>query len=116
MKRSAIIWLVLIVAVAYIGYKLIPMYYRHEMMSYDVEGQIKVADKYDEDEIKDTLLEKAKEWSMPITFNNIVVDRRESNIIITINYHVDIVFLSKFTHRFFFRIRERGNIKSDTIY
>ncbi|MEE9543260.1 MAG: hypothetical protein V3V95_05710 [Thermodesulfobacteriota bacterium] len=115
MKRSSIIWLLILVAIAYGGYKLIPMYYRHQMMTYEVDGQVKVAHRYDEDEIKDTLLEKVKEWGMPIKPDNILVDRRETNIIITVNYHVDIEFLNRFTRRFYFKIQKRGNIR-DKIY
>ena len=115
MKRSTVIWLLIIAAVAYGGYMLVPMYYRHQMMSYEVDGQVKVAHRYDEFEIHKTLTDKAKEWDMPIDPGYMVVDRREHDIIITINYHVDMVFFNKFPHRFYFKIQKRGNIK-DTVY
>lgn len=115
MKRSSIIWLIIIAFIAYGGYKLIPMYYRHQMMTYEVEGQVKVAHRYDEDEIFENLLEKVKEWDMPIDPENIVVDRREQSIIIFVNYHVDVLFLGKFNRRFYFKIKERGTI-GDSVY
>ena len=75
MKRSSIIWLVILAVVVYAGYMLVPMYYRHQMMVYEVDGQVKVAHRYDEDEIESNLLEKVKEWDMPITSDDIVVDK-----------------------------------------
>jgi hypothetical protein len=115
MKRTAIIWLVLIAVIAYGAYKLAPMYYRHQMMIYEFEGQVKIAHKYDEEEILENLTLKVKEWDMPINPDTILVDRRENSIILSVQYHVDMEFLGKFHHRFYFKIRERGKIR-DAVY
>jgi hypothetical protein len=89
------------------------MYYRHQMLTYEFEGQVKVAHKYDEEEILQHLTESVEEWDMPIDPDKILIDRRETNIILGVSYSVDMVFLGRFHHRFYFKIRERGKIRDD---
>lgn len=113
MKRSTIIWIVLLAVLAYVGYVVVPMYYRNQMMILEVKGQIKVAHMYDEDEILEHLIDKVDEWQLPIDPDKINVDRRESDIVITMRYHIDKLFLTQYNHRFHFKIREKGAIKTE---
>ncbi|MBE9531513.1 MAG: hypothetical protein IME98_01770 [Proteobacteria bacterium] len=113
MKRSSMIWIALIVILAYIGYVVVPMYYRNQMMVLEVKGQIKVAHMYDEYELLTHLVEKVEEWHLPIDEDDITVDLRDNDIIISMSYHVDKLFLTKYKHRFYFNIRESGDIKRE---
>lgn len=114
MKRSNIIWLILIAIAVYIGFVLVPVYYRHQMMVLEVKGEIKVAHMYDEEEILDHIIEKVKEWDIPVNTDEIVIDRREDDIIISMRYHVDKTFFSQYERRFYFKIREKGSLNSDS--
>ncbi len=113
MKRSHIIWVVIIATVVYLGYVLIPMYYKHQMMKLEVEGQVEIAHLYDEDELLEHIIAKVAEWELPIDPDDIIVDRRADDIRITINYHVDKKFLNYYERRFRFTIRETGKIKTE---
>ncbi len=113
MNRKSIIWIAVIAVIVYLGYVLIPMYYKHQMMILEVEGQIKIADQYDEDELLEHMIAKAEEWELPINPDFIIVDRRSGDIRITINYHVDKKFFNYYEHRFKFLIRESGKIQDD---
>lgn len=113
MNRSHIIWVLIIATTVYLGYTLIPMYYRYQMMILEVEGQIKVAHLYDEDELLEHIKAKVDEWELPVDHDTIIVDRRLDDIRITMNYHIDKNFLNVYQRRFRFTIRETGKIKSE---
>ena len=108
------IWLVLLLTLIYIGYVVGPMYYRYQMMVFEVKGEIKVAHMYDENEIFENLTLKVNEWNLPIDEDNIRVDRRDEDVIIHMSYHIDKLFLTFYKRRFNFVIREKGVIKTDS--
>lgn len=113
-KASAgtLIWIVLIAAVVYVGVKFVPPYITYYMMKTEVENDAQTAHLYDDQKIVNLIMNRAKELELPVEDNNLVVERREDEIEISLNYKVDVNFFAGYVKTLFFDIRTVKPIKT----
>ncbi|MBI3756313.1 MAG: hypothetical protein HY265_09150 [Deltaproteobacteria bacterium] len=113
-KASAgtLIWILLIAAVVYGGVKFAPPYITYYMMKTEVENDAQTAHLYDDQKIVSLIMIRAKEFELPIDEKDIVVERREGEIEISLNYKIDVNFFTGYVKTLFFDIRTVKPIKA----
>ena len=95
-NRRVLGWILLVGAVVYLGYKLIPPAFAYHMLRYEVRSEAKNAHHYDDETIVKHILEKAEVWSVPLDRENILVERGLDSIKISVSYKVDINFFNRY--------------------
>lgn len=94
-KLKALFGIAIFVGLIYGGYKVLPTY----LAAWEFEDAIKEEAKLNayssrsETEIRDTLLQKAKELEIPITEKQVMVRRDQGELVISADYsmHVDLM-------------------------
>jgi hypothetical protein len=72
--------------VGYIGYNVFPFYYYYYELQNNMESAIKVADEYDDIEIRKKLLAQIKRLGIPADTNNLSINRSNSYLEISLPY------------------------------
>ena len=103
--------LFLVVATAYFAIKFVPPYFHYYMLKGEVEAEAEGAHlHYDQDIIRN-IKQRVKEAEMPVKEEGIILERRENEIEISINYEVKINFFNKYYKTLFFNIHTIKPIK-----
>ena len=108
---GTIFLLFLVVATAYLAIKFVPPYFHYYMLKGEVEAEADGAHlHYDQDIIRN-IKQRVKEAEMPVKEEGIILERRENEIEISINYEVKINFFNKYYKTLFFNIHTVEPIK-----
>ena len=108
---GTILLLFLVVATAYFAIKFVPPYFHYYMLKGEVEAEADGAHlHYDQDIIRN-IKQRVKEAEMPVKEEGIILERRENEIEISINYEVKINFFNKYYKTLFFNIHTIKPIK-----
>ncbi len=108
---GTIFLLFLVVATAYFAIKFVPPYFHYYMLKGEVEAEAEGAHlHYDQDIIRN-IRQRVKEAEMPVKEEGIILERRENEIEISINYEVKINFFNKYYKTLFFNIHTIKPIK-----
>lgn len=102
---SALVWLFIIASVVYLGIKLVPPYFTYYMFKGEVEGQAKTAHVYSDQDIIKHILDRAKESDIPIEEKNIILERREKEIEVSVSYDIVVNFFDRYFKTLHFRVR-----------
>lgn len=103
--------LFLVVATAYLAIKFVPPYFHYYMLKGEVEAEAEGAHlHYDQDIIRN-IRQRVKEAEMPVKEEGIILERRENEIEISINYEEKINFFNKYYKTLFFNIHTIKPIK-----
>jgi hypothetical protein len=110
-KVKIIFWLLVLFAISYSCYKLVPTFFHYQMMKYEVENEAEVAHLYKDTEIRDHILKRAREWYIPLKPYNLHVVRRTTTIDIEVYYEVTMNFFDRYEKTFKFDIKAREPLK-----
>lgn len=113
-KASAgtLIWIVLIAAVVYVGVKFAPPYITYYMIKSEVENDAQTAHLYDDQKILNLIMIRVKEFELPIEEKDIIVERKENEIGISLDYKIDVIFFTGYVKTLFFNIRTVKPLKT----
>jgi len=89
-KIGCIIWLLVLLAVVGVAAKLIPVKIRSAELYDFMEEQAMFAGRTKPDEIKKRILRRAEELELPLTKENLVVERRAGRVRMRATYTVSI--------------------------
>lgn len=109
---GVLVWMLVIAAIVYAGVKFAPPYITYYMMKTEVENNAALAHLYTDEQIVKFIFIRVKEFELPIEEKDLVVDRRDSEIEISLNYKVDVNFFHNYTKTLFFNIRTVKPIKT----
>lgn len=87
-KIGCVLSILLIIAVAYCGYKTVPAYYYSVQFLDEVDALVRRAAVYNwtERKILDSLLKLAMDWEQPVAKENIKIQHTRYNLIVDIEY------------------------------
>lgn len=105
--QRPLLWVLTVILLAYVGFKVVPTYFSYFMMKTEVRSEAKSAHFNDNLEIRENLLKKAREWSIPIQDRDIVISRWTREIEIKFSYSVDINFLDYYETTLYFDIQTK---------
>lgn len=108
---KVIFWILILSFAGYSGYKLIPPYFNYKMMKYEVRSEAENAHVYTDEEIRDRLLDKAKNWSVPMASLDITIHRRTRFIDISLGYSVTVTFFQRYKRKLDYDISVREPLK-----
>lgn len=91
-----LIWLAVLGSAVVIAVKLAPPYITYIMIKTDVESEAKIAHMYTDESLRKRILTKAVAWGIPITAEDMVVERRRAAIAVRINYKERLDFFGKY--------------------
>ena len=111
-SRGTLFWIVFIVAVIYLGVKFIPPYFSYYVFKGEVAGAADTAHVNSDQVIVKNLLEEARDWGLPIKQEDIIVERGDSEIRVSIVYKVDVNFFNRYTKSLYFDIYSVKPIKT----
>ncbi len=84
------IWLLILSLVAYMGFKLLPMYIDFERMKDEMDVKASLARVLKDDEIRSALADKAKELELPLEGEDFIIMRDDENHRMTIKAGWDV--------------------------
>ncbi len=96
-------WILLLGLVLYVAYLVVPPYIDYRMLSIEVAAEARTAHRYDDGEIRNRILEKARYWEVPVEAGNIEITRGSDDIEISVEYGVPVRFFT-YEKTFFYRI------------
>ncbi|MBI5561790.1 MAG: hypothetical protein HY894_02895 [Deltaproteobacteria bacterium] len=97
---GTLFWIVFLALSIYAGYKLVPPYVEYRLFKTDVEEESKLAHMYGNDKLTMRMLAKARDWSVPIDKEDIIITRDTGEINVTVYYTVTVDFAGLY-HRDF---------------
>lgn len=91
---KALVGLVVLFSLIYVGWRVLPVYYTHYELEDFIESQARL-DSYSqrtESEIAETIAQKAKELDLPVTLDQVKVQKAPGAVVISTEYtvHVDL--------------------------
>ena len=89
---GCLIGLIILLIGVFIAYKLIPVKVKAAEIRQITEDESKFAGQHSDEQIKNSILRKAKDNGLPITEDNIHIERRPDRIIMDVDYDVPIDF------------------------
>lgn len=99
-----LIWVILIAAAVYFGIKFAPPYITYYMIKTEVANDADNAHLYTDEQIVKYIMIRVKELGLPIEEKNIIVERRDSDIEVSLNYKIDVNFFHRYTRTLYFNI------------
>lgn len=108
---KTLFWVLLLVAAAYLGVKLIPHTFNYYMMKTEVEDEAKNAHMYTDEAVRRHIMEKAVLWELPVDEDDIIVDRGIDDIYIEVNYQINIGFPGGYTRVLTYNINVEEDLK-----
>lgn len=93
---GALVWLFIIAVLVYLGIKFVPPYFTYYMFKGEVDGEAKTAHVYSDQDIIKHIMDRAKESELPIEEKDIVLERRESEIEVSITYDIVVNFFDRY--------------------
>jgi hypothetical protein len=89
---GCLIGVIIMLAGIFIAYKMIPVKIKAAELREVVQDEAKSAGTHNDDHIRAAIVAKAKEDGLPVTDENIQIERTTSEISVDVNYIVPIVF------------------------
>jgi len=91
-QAGCLVGLVILLIAIFIAYKLIPVKVRMADLRQTVVDEAKSAGTHSDDKIMKSILAKAEETKLPVTEENVTIDRNSNTIRVDVDYTVPIVF------------------------
>lgn len=91
-QLGCIFGLILVLLAVFVAYKVIPVKVRAADLRQTVVDEAKSAGTHDDKLILKSILAKAEENNLPVTEDNVTIERRASNIYVNVEYTVPIQF------------------------
>lgn len=101
---GTLFWVIFIVAAVYIGIKFAPPYITYFMIKTEVANDAYNAHLYTDEQIVKYIMIRVKEFELPIEEKDIIVERRDSDIEVYLNYKIDVIFFNGYTKTLYFKI------------
>ncbi|MBI5238554.1 MAG: DUF4845 domain-containing protein [Deltaproteobacteria bacterium] len=111
---KALIWLAILGSAVVVAVKLAPPYISFLMIKTDVESEAKIAHMYTDESLKKRILTKTKAWGIPITAEDIVLERRRTAIAVRIKYKETIDFFGKYSKDIEFQVVTEAPLKESS--
>ena len=94
-KLKALLWTVALVYLAYVGYKLIPLYIANYQLNDKMqeESRFAVVNRYNEDQIRDVIFKEVQELEIPARKDEIKVLASQQAVRISLDYNVPVDLL-----------------------
>jgi hypothetical protein len=89
---GCLVGLILLLIGVFVAYKMIPVKVKAAEIRQLAEDESKSAGQHSDQQIMDTILRKARDNEMPITQDNVRIERRSSSIQIDVEYDIPIDF------------------------
>lgn len=89
---GCLVGVILLLAAIFVAYKMIPVKIKAAELREVVTDEAKSAGTHNDERIKAAILAKAKENDLPVTDENINIQRGQDTISVEVNYVVPIVF------------------------
>jgi hypothetical protein len=89
---GCLVGLIFLLAGIFIAYKMIPVKVKAAELREVLQDEAKSAGTHSDDRIRAAILAKAKENNLPVTEENISIERTTNEIMVDLNYVVPIVF------------------------
>lgn len=105
-------WVVLIAAVVHIGIKFAPPYITYFMIKTEVENDAGNMHLYTDEQILKYIMIRVREFELPIEEKDIIIERRDSDIRVSLNYKIDVNFFNGYTKTLYFKINVVKPIKT----
>ncbi|MBI3399218.1 MAG: hypothetical protein HY026_08340 [Deltaproteobacteria bacterium] len=109
---STLIWIFLIAVAVYLGIKFVPPYFNYYMFKVEVEAEAGTAYLHHDHDVIRHIMEKVKESELPIDDKDIIIERRENTIEISINYKIELNFFNSYYKTLYFNIDAIKPIKA----
>lgn len=108
---KVLIWLAVLGSAVVIAVKLAPPYITYLMIKTDVKSEAKLAHMYNDESLRKRILTKAVAWGIPITAEDIVVERRRAAIAVRVKYKETLDFFGKYRKDIAFSISTEAPLK-----
>lgn len=105
-------WVILIAAAVHIGIKFAPPYITYFMIKTEVENDAGNMHLYTDEQIVKYIMIRVKEFELPIEEKDIIIERRDSDIEVSLNYKIDVNFFNGYTKTLYFKINVVKPIKA----
>lgn len=89
---GCLVGVILLLAAIFVAYKMIPVKIKAAELREVVQDEAKSAGTHNDERIRTAILAKAKENDLPVTEENISIERGQDVITVDVNYTVPIVF------------------------
>jgi len=91
-RLKAIIWLLILLAFGYTGFKVVPVLFANYEFTDTVlsTAQLAAVNRQTDDQIKDSLVKAAQDDGLPVTTDEIQVSHRGYNVDISVDYSVTV--------------------------
>ncbi len=99
-----LITVVLLFIIGYFGIKLIPMYFKHEMVKLEVKSAIDNAEFNKAAKIKSNLHTQIVNLGLELDNEQISVEKEDNSVRIIVWWEVDMIFFGKWKKNFYFDI------------
>ena len=109
---GTLFWVILIAAVVHIGIKFAPPYITYFMIKTEVENDVGNMHLYTDEQIVKYIMIRVKEFELPIEEKDIIIERRDSDIEVSLNYKIDVIFFNGYTKTLYFKINVVKPIKA----
>ena len=97
-------WIIFGFLALYAGYMIVPTYVSYKMMQKEVETEAGLAHHYSDAEMRTHIKTKADSWNIPITTDDIDINRRRNTIAISIAYSIDFNFFNRYKRTIYYDI------------
>ncbi len=101
-QMGCVVGLVVMLIAIFVAYKMVPIKVKAAELRQTVVDESKSAGTHNDDRIKKAILKTAEEQKLPVTQDNIKISRSSSEIAVTVEYVVPVVFPG-YTHQWKFR-------------
>jgi len=101
---KALFWILFLTASSYGAYKFAPPYLGFFMLRIDVGEEAKVAHMYTDEQLTGMIIKKADVWSIPLSGENILIQRGQEEIRIAVSYSVVLNFFDRYEQELFYDI------------
>jgi hypothetical protein len=91
-QAGCLVGLVVFFAAVFIAYKLIPVKVKMADMRQTVVDEAKSGGSHGDDRIRKQIILKAQDLNLPVTDDNITIERNQNNIKVEVEYTVPVVF------------------------
>jgi len=111
-SMRTLVWVILIAAVVHLGIKFTPPYITYFMIKTEVANDAANMHLYTDEQILKYIMIRVKEFELPIEEKDIIIERRDSDIEVSLNYKIDVIYFNGYTKTLYFKINVVKPIKT----
>ena len=82
-----------------------PPYFGYLILKTDVEEEAKVAHMYTDEELAGHIIKKASAWSIPLSEENLLIEREAEDITISVHYRKELDFFNQYSKTLVYDIK-----------